>query len=171
MRYVAVIGFCVFAAACTNSVPTSPVSPSSSIAGAASTDARGSSRLPFRGTLEAQETITGTAPVFHDELKGTGQATHLGRFTATFSYDIQYETLTSSGTFLLEAANGDSISGSLTGSGTPSADGLSIVEEAIITEGTGRLCQRGGNIYDRATARLRHIQELRYLSGTIDLGH
>jgi hypothetical protein len=120
--------------------------------------------------LEAQETITGTPPVFHDELKGTGQATHLGRFTATFSYDIQYETLTSSGTFLLEAANGDSISGSLTGRGTPSADGLSIVEDAVITAGTGRLVNATGTftierLHDYVTFRSSGT-----FSGTIDLG-
>jgi hypothetical protein len=144
MRYV-IVSFCLSAAACAGDVRSAPTSPSSAIGGAALTEAKGASELPFQGTLEADEIITGSPPVLQDVLTGTGQATHLGRFTATFTYDIHLDVLTSNGSFTLIAANGDSISGPLTGEGTPSDAGLKIVEIATITEGTGRFANATGS--------------------------
>ena len=171
MRY-AVLGLCVVATACAGQGPTSPVSPSGSSGGVAVTEARGASELLFKGTLETVESITGSPPVLQDVLTGTGQATHLGRFTATFTYDIDLEQLTSNGSFTLIAANGDSISGPLTGEGgTPSNGVLPIVETAIITEGTGRFASATGSfridrLHDQATFRGSGS-----FAGTINLGH
>jgi hypothetical protein len=178
MRY-AVLGFCVFATACAGEGPTAPLSPSSVIGGAAVTAAtgvspaaKGASQLPFKGTLETVESITGSPPVLQDVLTGTGEATHLGRFTATFTYDIHLAELTSNGSFTLIAANGDRISGPLTGKGgTPSNGVLPIEEMATITEGTGRFAVATGSfridrLHDQATFRGSGS-----FAGKINLGH
>ena len=111
MRY-AVLGLCLFATACAGGDPSAPTAPSSPPGGVGLTEARSGSELPFRGTLEASEVHTGAFPVLHSVLTGTGQATHLGRYTVGFVFDITIGGMapsTTIGTFTLTAANGDSI--------------------------------------------------------------
>jgi hypothetical protein len=170
MRYVA-ISLCVFATACAGEGPTAPMSPSSSIGGAAVAEAQGASQLPFRGTLEASEIITGSPPVLQDVLTGTGEATHLGRFTATFEYVIHLDTLTSDGSFALIAANGDRISGTLTGAGTPSDVGLMIVENATITGGTGRFANATGSFRIERLHDYVTFNSSGSFAGTVNLGY
>ena len=65
-----VIGFCVFAAACTGAPPTAPTSSattsySSEIgAGTVTTEGTGGSALPFKGTFDGLETVL-TLPSQH----------------------------------------------------------------------------------------------------------
>ena len=173
MRYI-VFGLCLFAAACAGEGPSAPMSPSSSIGGAAVTEAKGASQLPFRGTLEAVEIHTGSFPVLHSVLTGTGQATHLGRFTATFNFDIHLGVMrpsTTTGSFTLIAANGDSISGTLTGQGTALNGVVTIVETATITGGTGRFANATGSFrIDRVADQATLISSGSF-DGTINLGH
>ena len=104
MRYL-VFGACVFAAACGGEVRGGPMSPSSAIGGAAVTEAKGGSELPFRGTLEASETENGAL----HHLVGTGNATLLGRFTLTSDFIVNAATVTAAGTATWTGANGDQI--------------------------------------------------------------
>ena len=125
MRYV-VIGFCVFAAACAGAAPTAPTaSLSQMVGGVATTEAKGGSELPFKGTYEGLETV-GTVPSHH-HLDATGNATHLGRFTVTADW-----TLAATGNFgtsTWTAADGDELSTSFARRGVPSPP--------TITSGTG----------------------------------
>jgi len=113
-------------------------------------------QLPFHGSLEAAETDTLSFPFLTVSLSGTGQATHLGRFTATFHLQVDVRTSTSLGSFTLIAANGDSVFGTLSGHATGGGGIASIVEAAIITGGTGRFADATGSftierVLDQAT--------------------
>lgn len=173
MRYV-VFGFCLFAAACAGGVPSAPTSPSSPIGAAALTEAKRGSELPFRGTLEAVEIHTGSPPALHSVLTGTGQATHLGRFTARFVFDIQLGVMvpsTTTGAFTLTAANGDSISGTLEGRGTALSGVVTIAETATITEGTGRFVDATGSFRIDRVANQTTLTSSGSFDGNINLGH
>jgi len=166
------LGFCLLAAACAGGVPNAPTSPSTPIGGAALTEAKRGSELPFRGTLEAVEIHTGSPPVLHSVLTGTGQATQFGRFTATFEFDIQLGVpSTTTGSFTLIAANRDSISGNLTGRGTVLNGVVTIVETATITAGTGRFADATGSFRIDRVANQTTLTSSGSFDGTINLGH
>ena len=102
MRYV-VLGLCVVAAACGDTPFKSSTAPSGTMSDAATT-ASGNSALPFRGTLQANETVSDGL----NRLTGTGVATHLGRFTMVSEFTvIPPPVSTASGTATWTAANGD----------------------------------------------------------------
>jgi hypothetical protein len=110
---------------------------------AAATPAEG--QLPFHGSLEAAETDTFSFPFVTVSLTGAGQATDLGRFTATFGLQVDVRTSTSLGAFTLIAANGDRVFGTLSGHSTDVGGIASIVETAITTGGTGRFADATGS--------------------------
>jgi hypothetical protein len=94
--------------------------------------------VPFHGSLQADETDTLAFPFLSVSLSGTGQATHLGRYTTTFQLQVDVRTSSSLGSFMLIAANGDGVFGTISGHATDVGDLTSIVEIATITGGTGR---------------------------------
>ena len=102
-------------------------------------------QLPFHGSLKATETDTFSFPFVTVSLTGTGQATHLGRFTATFDLQVDVRTSTSLGALTLIAANGDRVFGTLSGHSTDVGNIASIVETAITTGGTGRFADATGS--------------------------
>jgi hypothetical protein len=114
-------------------------------------------QVPFHGSLEASETDTLSFPFLTVSLSGTGQATHLGRFTTMFQLQVDVRTSTSLGFFTLIAANGDSVFGTISGHATNLGGGIaSIVEAATITGGTGRFEDATGSftitrVVDQAT--------------------
>jgi hypothetical protein len=166
MRY-GVLGFCVFAAACAGEAPIAPTSPSSPIGGTAVTEAKGGSELPFRGTLQATETADGNLR----HLVGTGNATHLGRFTLTSDFIVDPATVTASGTAIWTAANGDEIFTTHTGEGVVTFPLLDTMETHTITGGTGRFAGASGSIVlERAINLLTFISSAS-ITGTINLGH
>jgi hypothetical protein len=126
-------------------VPTSPSAGGavSSLAATGAKSAKG--QLPFHGSLEAAETDTFSFPFVTVRLTGTGQATDLGRFTATFDLQVDVRTSTSLGAFTLIAANGDRVFGTLSGRSTDAGGIASIVETAIATGGTGRFADATGS--------------------------
>lgn len=173
MRY-AVLTFCLFATACAGSDPSAPTAPSSPPGEVGLTEATRGSQLPFRGTLEASEVHTGAFPVLHSVLTGTGQATHLGRFTTTFVFDITVGVMapsTTTGTFALTAANGDTISGTLVGVGNVSNGIVTIVETGTITGGTGRFADASGSFMIDRVANQTTLTSSGSLNGSVNLGH
>ena len=170
----AVLSFCLFATACGGVSPSAPTAPVGSLGEVGVTEAVLGSELPFRGTLEAHEVHTGAFPVLHSVLTGTGQATHLGRFKAGFVFDITIGGMapsTTIGTFTLTAANGDSISGAFTGTGIVANGMVTIVENATITEGTGRFAKATGSFRVDRIGSQSTLLSSGSLSGTINLGH
>jgi hypothetical protein len=171
MRYV-VFGLCVFAAACGGEVPGAPTSPSSAIGGPAVTEAKGGSELPFRGTLQSTERVVSqdaTSAVRH--LDGTGNATHLGRFTLTADFTVQLATSNATGTAIWTAANGDQIFANVGGHGEFVFPIVTITETHTITGGTGRFANASGTIIIARSANIVTGVSSGSLSGTINLGH
>jgi hypothetical protein len=146
MRYV-VLGLCVFAASCGSEIPGTPTAPASAIGVTGVSEARGGSELPFKGILEGTATITPRTPPFLSvSIEGTGNATHLGRFTVENTHVVNTTDRTAIGTYKFTAANGDSLTADFTGQANPSTPGvLSVVETATITAGTGRFAGAAGS--------------------------
>ena len=166
MRYV-VLGFCVVTAACAGTSPSAPTALSSTILGAAVTEARGGSELPFRGTLQATETEG--AP---HRLNGAGEATHLGRFTLTSEFTVTPPPAsTASGTATWTAANGDEISTSTAGQAVITFPVAAIAETHTIIGGTGRFADASGSLVVDRTLNLQTLVSSASLTGTISLGH
>ena len=166
MRYV-VLGFCVVAAGCGGTSPSAPTAPSSTILGPAVMEARGGSELPVRGTLEATETEDGAL----NHLVGTGEATHLGRFTLTSDFAVDPTTATGIGTAIWTAANGDQIFTTLTGQAVVVFPIATITETHTITGGTGRFADASGGIVLARSLNLLTLISSGSITGTISLGH
>ena len=115
------------------------------LAAAISQPAMAQGPVPFRGTYESSEFQGGgTFPVFLQVLGGSGEATHLGRFTVEAQWHVNVLTGTAVGTFTLTAANGDTLVGTATGTSVI-LDGLAyITETCVITGGTGRFAGATG---------------------------
>jgi hypothetical protein len=102
--------------------------------------------VPFQGSIQGVEIdvpqANGTLSV---NGTGTGLATHLGRFTAT--YEVTVDLSGGVGSFQFIAANGDRVFTELLGQGTPTeTPGINRIEEInTITGGTGRFVGATGS--------------------------
>ena len=168
MRYV-VFGLCIVAAACAGESPTGPTSSSRQVGGGiATTEARGGSELPFKGTYEGLETV-GTVPSHH-HLDATGNATHFGRFTVTAEW-----TLAATGNFGIStwtAADGDEFSTSFARRGVVAPPTITFTETHTITSGTGRFANASGSFTVVQTRGLSMpYDNSAMIDGTISLGH
>jgi len=162
-----VLAFCFFTVACAGGGPNAPTSPSSAIGGTAATAARGGSELPFRGTLDATETEDGSL----HHLVGTGNATHLGRFTLTSNFTVDTATATASGTAAWTAANGDQLFTTVTGHAVVTFPTAAITEIHTITGGTGRFAEASGSLSVDRSLNLPTLVSSGSITGTINLGH
>jgi hypothetical protein len=117
-------------------------------------------QVPFKGRFEAVVTMmTPLQPPFVFLLvEGTGNATHLGRFTLTSPVVGDTSTQAATGTYEFTAANGDTLTADFTGQATPTPipGVLFIVDTATITGGTGRFADATGSfisthVFDPAT--------------------
>jgi hypothetical protein len=108
-------------------------------------------QVPFKGSIQGQEIDTpeGGPPPTTLSVDGsvTGIATHVGQFSFTYQLTVNLASGTATGSGHLVAANGDSISTTITGSseltGTPGVN--SITEINTITGGTGRFSAAQGS--------------------------
>ena len=125
--------------------------------------------VPFRGSLQLTETAVGQPPILSVHSSGGGEATHLGRFTATFVFQVDVTTSTALGSFILIAANGDSVFGTFSGHATGTGRFASVVETATITGGTGRFADATGSFtIERALDHATGLSSGSF-NGTIDL--
>jgi hypothetical protein len=96
--------------------------------------------VPFRGSMQGNElgVVQGGSLIVNGS--GAGVATHLGRFTLTWSLTVNLSNGTAVGSFHFIAANGDGIDTEIAGSSEPTdTPGVfRITEINTITEGTGR---------------------------------
>ena len=168
MRYLA-LASCIVATACAGEFPSAPTPPANTVGGVGQTEAKGGSQLPFRGTLQASETVAGTLHT----LLGTGEATHLGRFTLTSEFTVTPPpNATASGTAVWTTANGDQILTEVTGHVlTPPPPFLVVSEIHIITGGTGRFADASGSIELERSLRVETspIESTASITGTINL--
>ena len=149
---VGVVGVALFVGCGQPVSPTRPTSLSSaspSITSDANATVAGLStdrEVPFKGRLEGAATVTPQTPPFLAvSLEGTGNATHLGRFTVEIPHVVNAANMTSTGTYRFTAANGDTVTAGFTGQATATAGVLSVVETATITGGTGRFAGATGS--------------------------
>jgi len=179
MRYV-VIGFCIFAAACTGAAPTAPTS-SATTSSATTTSpspiaralltmeaAQGGSELPFTGTYEGLETV-GT-PSSQHYLDATGNATHLGLFAVRASWTVTMAgAIETSSTWT--AANGDELFTRFTRRGVFVPPVATFTETHTITGGTGRFATASGTFTVVQTRGLSMpYNNSATLDGTMNLG-
>jgi hypothetical protein len=107
-------------------------------------------QLPFKGSLQAAETNTVDFPTLFVDAHGSGNTTHLGRFTLSYQANIQLSP-DGAGAAVVSArfvaANGDSLlaegSGLSIPTTTPNIN--RIVERYTITGGTGRFAGANGS--------------------------
>jgi hypothetical protein len=106
-----------------------------------------SEQVPFTGSLAAIETDVVQGGTLIVDGGGVGNATQLGRYTMTFHVEVDLLTVIGVGTLSFVAANGDTLSASFIGQGTPTPDpNIFMLEEvATITGGTGRFAGAAGN--------------------------
>ena len=117
------------------------------------------SEVPFKGSLSGSATITPLGgPMVAVEIEATGTATYLGRFTLEAPHIVNQATLTAVGTYVLTAANGDTLTADLAGTArmVEPPNVIAITETATVTGGTGRFAGATGSIqvervFNRAT--------------------
>jgi hypothetical protein len=113
---------------------------------------------PFKGRANAVETGTIAFPTRFLDRQGTGNATQLGKYTSHLTAQINLMTGHATGAATFTAANGDTLTTTVDGQGTPTTTPgvLSVVEVYTITGGTGRFADATGtftleNIVTQAT--------------------
>ena len=109
--------------------------------------------VPFRGEMSGTATITPVAPpIVSVLLQTSGHASQLGSFTLQAPHTVNQATLTATGTYAFTAADGSTLTATLSGSATLVAAGqLAIAEEGVITGGTGRFAGATGSFSTQRT--------------------
>jgi hypothetical protein len=113
-------------------------------------------QVPFRGVWAGQtDSATPVGPnVVLVVSSGSGQATHLGRFTMVSPHFTFLDTLEVAGQQFFTAANGDTLTAVFSGQFVPNADGnLEATLPALITGGTGRFSGATGSFDFHIIAR------------------
>ena len=116
--------------------------------------------VPFKGSIQTAEILdfSGFPTAVTSSAIGTGNATHLGRFTATWVVTIDFTAPggAATGSGVYTAANGDSLFVDLVGHGLPTEnpDVISIVDVQTITGGTGRFAGATGSFTREALSNL-----------------
>ena len=128
--------------------------------------------LPLKGSIEAVETYQVNGPTMFVTATGTGEATHLGRYTV--SYEVEVDLPTGTGTGLSAqyvAANGDTLFAEGSGQATPTDDPtvFVVVETFTITGGTGRFDGATGNFTEERRVNIVTGVTSGTISGTIVL--
>jgi hypothetical protein len=111
-------------------------------------------QVPFKGSIQAQETDTPSVPPATLSVagSGTGIGSHLGQFSLSYDLTVTLANGTAAGSGHWIAANGDTIDTTITGSSelTPTPGVVRITEIYIVTGGTGRFVgAQGSFIVDR----------------------
>src|SRR5437867_8418493 len=109
-------------------------------------------QVPFKGTIQGQDTDKGfTSPgMFLVETNGTGIGTLLGQFSFKLEITINVANGTDTASAHFKSANGDTIDATFTSvmvEPTPTPDGVvfSIMEIYTITSGTARFARAKGS--------------------------
>ena len=104
-------------------------------------------QVPFKGAMQGDDTHIGFTNTTVTVLTvGKGIGTHLGKFSFTQTVTVDFTTGHDTGSAQWFAANGHSISTTITGSGEMIEPGLFRIEEVhTITGGTGRFAGAQGS--------------------------
>ncbi len=122
----------------------SPAGPSLVEPGQSSSNSQ-TAASPFKGDFEGNQSVTPLTPPFGQVAgQATGRATQLGRFTVQFPHIVNFATSRGEGTYTFTAANGDTLTADFTGQAEVGPI-TSIVEQGVITGGTGRFAGATGS--------------------------
>ena len=104
-------------------------------------------QVPFKGSVQAVESYDVQFPTMFVDTTGSGEATHLGRFTVTWEFTVNLLNGAGIGSAHFIAANGDSVFTESLGQGDPTeTPGINrVVETHTITGGTGRFAGATGS--------------------------
>ena len=155
----------VIASACSSDVSKAPTSPTA----ASYSPARRGESLPFRGTITTADQAEIAPPFLYSDGTGEGTATHLGRFTATYSAIADLATPTATGTYYFTAANGDRLVATFAGTAAPGPTGIPIFTEVLtIVSGTGRLAGATGTFTMRRLVLIDFATNTSTSTGSIE---
>ena len=155
-----VLAASVLAAACSDQASTSPTSPAS--AALTPAQSRNATQVPLRGTFTAADQGVVVPPSLLVQGTGDGNATHLGRFTMSFSAVADLATPTATGTFTFTAANGDHLFVTFVGNAAETIEPgvVSFTETLTIVGGTRRFVGATG------TFIMRRLADIDFATGT-----
>ena len=128
--------------------------------------------LPLKGSIEALETYQINGPTMFVTASGSGEATHLGRYTVTYEVEVDLPTGTGTGlSAQYVAANGDSLFAEGSGQATPTDDPsvFMVVENYTITGGTGRFAGATGSFTEERRVNIQTGVTSGTISGSIIL--
>ena len=125
---------------------------------------------PFKGKVNAVETVKVAFPTLSVTRNGSGTATHLGKFTEHITLQVDIPTAHATGVATFTAANGDTLTATVEGQATPTTTSgvVSIVEAYTITGGTGRFADATGSFTLKMTLDQSTGVSSGTFSGTID---
>ena len=99
----------------------------------------------FQGKVSSFETAQFVGTTMFVDGSGTGQGTHLGRFTYNYEFTVDLPTLDAVGSAEFVAANGDSFTTTITPTVSDGAPGFAhLIETHTIVGGTGRFAGATG---------------------------
>ena len=105
-----------------------------------------STRLPFKGTLQSNETYSTVSPTVYVIANGSGESTQLGTFTASYHTEVNLVDFSEAETIEFTATNGDSVQAKGMGQAvedrTPGM--FNVVQVYTITGGTGQFTGASG---------------------------
>jgi hypothetical protein len=105
-------------------------------------------RTPFSGTLQSNESYKTSFPTMFVTATGSGEATLLGQITVNYQNEVNLSDLSQRGSVSLAGIDGDSLLAAGVGQaiedGTPCM--FSVVENYTITGGTGRFGGASGTL-------------------------
>jgi hypothetical protein len=125
---------------------------------------------PFKGKVNAVETVEVAPPTLSVTRDGTGTATYLGKFTEHITLQVNIPTGDATGDATFTAANGDTLTATVDGHATPTTTPgvVSIVEVYTITGGTGRFADATGSFTLESTLDQTTGVSSGTFSGSID---
>ena len=104
--------------------------------------------IPFKGTLQSNESYRTIFPTMFVTAKGSGEATLLGQITVHYMSEVNLSDLSQSGSVSLAGIYGDSLlaigAGQAIQDRTPGM--FNVVENYTITGGTGRFAGASGTL-------------------------
>lgn len=105
-------------------------------------------QVPLKGSFATSSIITVNFPFIHISTDGVGQVSHLGRTRLHSELDVLIGVDTATGTFTYTAANGDTLTGTVSGIVPPpdlqGNDEFDLT--AIFTGGSGRFTDATGSV-------------------------
>ena len=117
------------------------------LAAALAVPAAAQNQVPFKGALQGHDTdLSSTSTTVTVLTMGTGIGSLVGQFLFTQTVTVEFATGHDTGSAQWFAANGDSITTTITGSGEMIEPGLFSIEDVhTITGGTGRFAGAQGS--------------------------